>query len=555
MGITDDFVTLATCDVADLANWAAGGQAGSPTNNSTTKKEGDASINMGKTGIIAPDFGYDKTITATNLDRLLLVLWVYCDNQATLNLLPVKRVCLLDALENWACWNMSLKLGWNIWSFRVKNPDGTSATPPDYSAITKLRISFGTPLAADTIAVGSVKMDYWHYGTMFIVEGYSEATPCNFTDLYNYDVANTLGVVRKFNEDTFILDVIIQIGPDSATDAYFADVDKNIVFTDKAKGYWNNYERPYMFLMENKGRLRFGEVIDENAKTTKRGCNFLILDSNGYGRFSTWTATYVYLYSTTIRNPRETGIYGAKYAAVDGHNCPVRIWNCIFEHAYPSGQSNVDIYNLTVLRGLYGSSQIQGTIERFYIYNTYYSMAFRFDTDMTIKDVVIRNHGGIRWLGGTMNAYCVNCDFDEWKFLWHYSPWGYIYRQYEFDLTLRDKKTKAAISEATVTFWDKDGNQIFQVTTDANGKISTQTVSYCRYYQTAGNNPETLYSPFHLRIEKAGYQTYDDYGIVLDKKTELEIGLNKAVGIFLDFGRPVINLKKSDPENKMMMVL
>ncbi len=127
-----------------------------------------------------------------------------------------------------------------------------------------------------------------------------------------------------------------------------------------------------------------------------------------------------------------------------------------------------------------------------------------------------------------------------------------IYRQYTFNLKVTEQDG-TAINGATVTLKDKDDNQVFSVSTAADGTITEQTVTRGYYDQAHGDTLQD-YSPHKLIIEKAGFQTYEIQGITMEK-IDWTIKLAKAVGVFLSFGSPVINLKKTDPENKNVIVL
>jgi hypothetical protein len=153
------------------------------------------------------------------------------------------------------------------------------------------------------------------------------------------------------------------------------------------------------------------------------------------------------------------------------------------------------------------------------------------------------------------NCHVVNMDYDSenWTFGWYGTDTGTrVYRQYTVNLKVTDKDNNP-INGATATVKDKDGNQIFSVNTDANGNIATQTVSRGYYDQPHGNILQD-YSPHVLTITKPGYQTYVKK-FALSAKTAWEIKLAKAQHILLDSGRPVLNLKPSDPENKSVVVL
>lgn len=100
-----------------------------------------------------------------------------------------------------------------------------------------------------------------------------------------------------------------------------------------------------------------------------------------------------------------------------------------------------------------------------------------------------------------------------------------MWDQYEFDLKVIDKDN-VAINAATVKVWDKDSNLIVDTTTNASGVITTQTISRGYYNQANGNTLQEK-SPHLIKIEKAGYTTYEA-DFTLDDKTNWLIALQPA---------------------------
>jgi len=348
-------------------------------------------------------------------------------------------------------------------------------------------------------------------------------------------------------------DAMIQVG-DGTTETWFVDKRVQVLFS---KEIYNNGSNKRGILVKNNGHVRFGEVVDATLKTTRHGVDLyseistvatytiiLYIDSDGgYGEF----------YSCSFKGTRYTPAVGGKGSK--------KFWDCLFDHAYISHSSgSADIFNVivtdaVVYQAIYiGAPNI--TLDHFYVMGgaralyTYYA----------IQEVVFKNiyaRGLTSYLIRLYNLHNdvkgINIDSDLWTIEWLGVNNGYrFYRQYEFDLTVTDKENNP-ISGATITLKDKDGNRVFSVITNGNGEIATQTVSRGWYEQATGSTLNDL-SPHTLIIEKAGYQTYEKK-FILESKTKWEIKLAKAVGVFLSFGEPVINLKKTDPENKNVMAL
>jgi len=84
------------------------------------------------------------------------------------------------------------------------------------------------------------------------------------------------------------------------------------------------------------------------------------------------------------------------------------------------------------------------------------------------------------------------------------------------------------IEGATVTLKDKDGSQVFSVTTDGNGDIAEQQVIQAKADQT-DSNPYiwTDYNPFTLTISKTGYKTMVKEYTIDRKINEVEVLENR----------------------------
>lgn len=395
--------------------------------------------------------------------------------------------------------------------------------------------------------------------------GDTEANAYNFEDVYQADVSGGWGVVSKQGDVQFLFDARIVIG-DGSTVTWFVDVGKQIVFTQNA--FTANMQNAIS--LRRYAYVRFGTLLDATTKSTKAGVAFVINNPNY--RPTVLLDTYSQDWN---KHDRQLFVYSSSFTNV-GDNInrifgrfrhgDTRIWHVQITEGsgpvlYSYTTSTMNIYDLVISSGTaifqaYGSEGL--TVDRVWSTDQQGGVWTQGATTFTLKNVfsirntraLFENTGSNPWTG---TAYLVNFDVDSWTMNFAVSgATGKVYRQYEFDLRVSDKDDNP-ISGATITLKDKDGTQVFQVTTDANGEIVTQTVSRGWYEQATGDTLNDL-SPHTLKIEKAGYQTCEKK-FTLKEKTTWEIKLAKAVGVFVDFGRPVINLKKSEPENKNVMVL
>jgi len=457
--ITSDFTTINACD--DATQWIAGGQADTPTDETTTKKEGTGSVNLGKNGVAAVDFYYDYTFTAINLTGEMFFVWLFIDNQATLNLLNVARIYIYDGSGNWRYWNMKnaeftdgeLQTGWNITLFRVDGRwTAQSATAPTLTNITQVRIYFETPNATDTIAVGSLKIDYWHYGTYIRFTG-TDA----LLNIYNTNITNAWGAIQRQAvywggtgpawRYQYKFSIKLQAG-DGSTATSMSESKIQILF--------HSYTPLPAFHIQNAATVTitdfliqqrddYGQVIGtENGSTVtfRRGWIGEGVDNTGDQR--------PYFYGS------------------------ITLENIIFYYARPVGGSTTtwNITRVTKVQGGYWT-HFFGTNND----DIYFSGGNGVQNDYnvgisgTVKNLKMRNVSSAFYRGYyNQNYYVINGDIDNWTFVWAGTNPGKTYRQYEFDLQVLDKNNNP-ISGATVTLKDKDGNQVFSIPTDTNGEL------------------------------------------------------------------------------------
>jgi len=338
------------------------------------------------------------------------------------------------------------------------------------------------------------------------------------TGTYTIEVTQSQwGVVWKTGTSQFQIDSKWYIG-DGSTTTWFIDTAKQLIYNAPA-GYWTIH-------VKAQATLRFGTLIDATTKRTSSGVSF----------HSTLTAYYaiirvygtVQFYSSKFSSSHATG--DVQLTGFESGNTNNKVYNCQFDKIY-LGLTNglVDIFRINSEKS-YGGINIPqyATVNDYVITDAYYGIIF-WQLAGTIKNLRIRGCTYAFTLNNNPNnCYIINGDIDTWNINWLGTSTGKVYRQYEFDLTVVDKNG-SVISGATVTLYDKDGNQVFQVTTGADGKIATQTVSRGWYQQSTGNTLNE-YSPHNLTITKEGYQTYMKK-FTLTAKTDWTIALLSEVKI------------------------
>lgn len=152
-------------DDCETADWTEGTDSIAETLNSSTFKEGSNALNLGKSGTSGTTMSYSKTTTSVDFTSKKLFVWVYV---TTLSDLVASGTAVTVRFgsdsSNYYYQDVaigSLAAGWNLVVLDQASPTGTTGSPVvascDYS-----EIIFNTDLAADTITLGDVVMDYWH---------------------------------------------------------------------------------------------------------------------------------------------------------------------------------------------------------------------------------------------------------------------------------------------------------------------------------------------------------------------------------------------------------
>ena len=331
-----------------------------------------------------------------------------------------------------------------------------------------------------------------------IVTGYSEATPCNVTDLYNADVAGGWGVIIKQSNTQFSFSCKLTIGSDSV-ETWFEDTAKQILFLDGiATANFSNY----MFNAKGYAHITLGKLNDENNKFTSDGCSIYTEDTHYYTKaFCGSSNAVVNLYGCRFYG---TAYVGRIFVLIYG-----RVWNCVFDNnMMMETQSNTtDIYATT---SLYTSSAIR--IASNVVINKLTGLGVTEGIRFKKNDIIVNEFGAK--IRGTNDIVLQNCpsanhweklvdaDLDKWIFQWLTGADGVVYRQYSFNLKVTDIDS-IGISEFNINILDKNGVLVVDTQSDINGVISKQILDFGYYDKLNGSTP-TMTTPHTMRIWKYG---------------------------------------------------
>jgi hypothetical protein len=386
------------------------------------------------------------------------------------------------------------------------------------------------------------------------VTGYTEATPCTFLDIWNADQGGGWGVVSKQGDDQFMFDCRIIIG-DGSTETWFADTKKQVTFSSLA----TTANGQNLFYVESNAHFRLGELVDAASKTTRMGCSVLWINTdNRYFCRITRPASAtsdINLFSSTFR-VKSSGYYPDASLTVQG-----KAYNLILDRVNFGGERSdyqpavVDAYRITTSDSRYGFVYgTTGTFNDFTILKNNIGIYFYASFHVTFRNVrVVKGASyAVQCLLITYDKYLINAEIDNWTVNFDGACTKAVYRQYEFDAHCQDKEGGDLSGVSAVGEYVSPYGQAFSQTTDGNGDIPTQTVDH-GFFDQAHGSTEQLKTPLKVTYSKPGYQTVVKYHS-MDEKTVDRVVLHKAVRVF-EASKPVINLKRTDPENKKVLVL
>lgn len=370
------------------------------------------------------------------------------------------------------------------------------------------------------------------------VKGYDEEHAFGFEDVQDWiddfttppDIDHT----ESCNTTQFCIGYKIVIG-NGSTPTWFVDTSRQVTFKSglgtcmEAKAY---------------SHIRFGELVDEATKSVRYGCDFLVESVYGNTEFLKASASdsSCEIYGGVIRG-YDTA-YHSTYLKVGTASWQGKIYHVLFDRVWIYPGSYADVYQINFFKTQRPSLSItSGEQDQISFFDCSCPIYISSISGITVSNIIARGATTLAALYYAYgNTYLINVDSDVWTFIFDHSPNAVVYRQYTFDLKVVDKDG-TTISGATVTLYDKNGNQVFQVTTAANGTITQQTVSRGYYNQANGDTLQD-YSPHRLTVTKSGYHDVEVEGITLDKidwQLEMEDNIAPVAAFTFSPTNPVPN--------------
>lgn len=218
---------LNACDTP--SDWTGSTDADTPTTNTDTYKPGygapdNTSLNLGKSGTTEDFIYYDYNFTAIDMTDTDLLVWIYIADDTTLSKLKTKsdgglRIYVSSAgfSTDYLYWNAggsdTLSTGWNLIKVNINSTADGSSGSTDTTSIAYVRLYLGVNNASDTITLGNIIMDYWHYAVRYsdyevmMVDGYPDYDEVNNIATARYYISSTQAIgypiceVGEFNSN------------------------------------------------------------------------------------------------------------------------------------------------------------------------------------------------------------------------------------------------------------------------------------------------------------------------------------------------------------------
>jgi len=355
------------------------------------------------------------------------------------------------------------------------------------------------------------------------VTGYTEAVPCNFTDIYNADVSGSWGVVTRQCTNQFCFNAKLQIG-DGTTATHFMDKDVQVSFVASITTAHNQT----VFSIKNNAYLTLGHLI--SGSQTDNSCTFILKSAYANIGFPTAEAgSEIKLYSTTWNFISTVG-NNSWNSCIMIHTTSATIINCIINRVQIRSTVSGSVYlrNITITNVYNIFSGIGGDWECITVSGGKWGFYITNSAPNSIKDMNISNFSSSSmrtYQLTTHDVNCINFNIDTWNPSWAGTSSKEVYRQYEFDLEMVDS-TGIGVATTKTKIWDKDDSIVTNATTNASGVLATQTLNYGYYHQTGGIMP-VMKTPHEMRIYKYGKK-------MLSSKSSIEAKTNWALTMYAD---------------------
>jgi len=347
------------------------------------------------------------------------------------------------------------------------------------------------------VGVATAEIEYNSTTNTITVTNYTESNPCTFEDIYQADVSNGWGVVHKQNDDQYFFEASLTIG-DGSNSTYFVDTSKQITFAD-----FNDVNIPDIYITQN-AYFRLG--TQEYGDITHSGCHISSLAS-AYSHVIIQSEVPIYIYSSSFDALSDSCYYA--FIQIDDETNISEFRNCLFRNKVYIYKGKLLLHNVIIENADDGLRSKIADADNVILQKGVNGFFFAFYSGTSVvRNVKIQNftYDFRLYLTPTDNVYAIDTEC-SWNLYWHWWAQGKLYRQYSFNLKVVDEDGNP-IPDAMVKVWNKNNDLVIEETTDINGQIPEQILTY-GYYDNAHGNTPIKETPHRIEISKNGYQTYE----------------------------------------------
>ena len=361
------------------------------------------------------------------------------------------------------------------------------------------------------------------------VTGFTASNPCTFEDIYQADVSNGWGVVLK-QQEQYVINSGLVIG-DGTTSTWFFDSEKQTLFKVANVPIEGTTEYKATCLVKSYANMQLGLEYDTINKVGWKGCQLRLDVSNAFGLIAQGSGN-LYLYNCCLY---ASGAYGNGSNTWGGHSGQLVIWDSTINGGIYIATPHHDLNRNYVNHEGHGNGYLfcfsPVTVNNPQVYGCYgtYNGAFVFfkgnGITVTVKNCYARKNQRfiVEWGSyGYGNRYFINADTDTWEILWTSQSNSVIYRQYTFDLQCL-KRDGSGYLGLNVKIYDVNGNLVVNASTDSEGKIPQQVITY-GYYDYDNRPNIVLKTPHRIKIYDGPNLIYTSL-VKIDKKISMVLTL------------------------------
>lgn len=321
--------------------------------------------------------------------------------------------------------------------------------------------------------------------------GSTSTNKFSIIDLYNADVGNGWGMVKKINDTTYQCFAFIY----GHVNMYWYDYSKTIIFQD---GFNFNYTG---------SNVQFGYIIP-GTQRTNNGCNIEVATSWLIGTYFPTLNAYRTIF-------KYTGYYQT-YCFVAGgfdagliQDCQMEFWRTFT----PSSSANCTIKNF--ICNTYDNLFSNGAALFINIRLLGGTRVFQLGANQTVYAKGVYSEGNtlglVYFIGQNIHVTLVDSIYDYIGSCAIDSTGSWVKDKFSYNLKVTSAEDGSPINGANVKIYDAFNNLICNVNTNSNGEIAEQELLRKQYDIVIKTITSIEYTPYKNVISAPGYKDYIEF--------------------------------------------